>query len=79
MSCIQLSEGGSQVAYPFGMWSRSFGDVHVLFRIRLSKSRSALRYMLGFTCVHRRRGGGCLPHSVRHTVGSYRRPRQQSC
>ena len=25
MSCVQLSEGGFQVVYPLGLWSRSSG------------------------------------------------------
>ena len=27
MSCVQLSEGGFQVVYPLGSWSRSSGVV----------------------------------------------------
>ena len=27
MSCVQLSEGGFQVVYPLGLWSRSSGVV----------------------------------------------------
>ena len=30
MSCVQLSEGGYQVVYPHGLWSRSSGAVKVL-------------------------------------------------
>ena len=30
MSCVQLSEGGFQVVYPLGLWSRSSGVVKVL-------------------------------------------------
>ena len=30
MSCVQLSEGGLQVVYPLGLWSRSSGVVKVL-------------------------------------------------
>ena len=30
MSCAQLSEGGFQVLYPLGLWSRSSGVVKVL-------------------------------------------------
>ena len=30
MSFVQLSEGGFQVAYPLGLWSRSSGVVKVL-------------------------------------------------
>ena len=26
MSCVQLSEGGFQVVYPLGLWSRSSGS-----------------------------------------------------
>ena len=32
MSCVQLSEGGFQVVYPLGLWSRSSGVVKVLYR-----------------------------------------------
>ena len=33
MSCVQLSaaEGGFQVVYPLGLWSRSSGVVKVLY------------------------------------------------
>ena len=31
MSCVQLSEGGFQVSYPLGLWSRSSGVVKVLY------------------------------------------------
>ena len=30
MSCVQLPEGGFQVVYPLGLWSRSSGVVKVL-------------------------------------------------
>ena len=30
-SCVQLSEGGFQVVYPLGLWSRSSGVVKVLY------------------------------------------------
>ena len=30
VSCVQLSEGGFQVVYPLGLWSRSSGVVKVL-------------------------------------------------
>ena len=31
MSCVQLSEGGFQVVYSLGLWSRSSGVVKVLY------------------------------------------------
>ena len=31
VSCVQLSEGGFQVVYPLGLWSRSSGVVKVLY------------------------------------------------
>ena len=31
MSCVQLSEGGFQVVYPLGLWSRFSGVVRVRF------------------------------------------------
>ena len=31
MSYVQLSEGGFQVVYPLGLWSRFFGVVEVLY------------------------------------------------
>ena len=31
MSCVQLYEGGFQVVYPLGLWSRSSEVVKVLY------------------------------------------------
>ena len=31
VSCVQLSEGGFQVVYPLGLWSRFSGVVKVLY------------------------------------------------
>ena len=31
VNCVQLSEGGFQVVYPLGLWSRSSGVVKVLY------------------------------------------------
>ena len=31
VSCVQLSEGGDQVVYPLGLWSRFSGIVKFLF------------------------------------------------
>ena len=31
VSCVQLSEGGFQVVYPLGLWSRSAGVFKVLY------------------------------------------------
>ena len=37
MSCVQLPEGGFQVVYPLGLWSRSSGVVKVLYGYGCSK------------------------------------------
>ena len=37
MSCVRLSEGGFQVVYPLGLWSRSSGVVKVLKKKKKKK------------------------------------------
>lgn len=61
MSYVRLSEEGSQVVCPIGMWPRSFRVVNVVSRIPLSESRLSPLYST------RRRGCG---YATMHTYRS---------
>ena len=54
MSCVQLSEGGFQVAYPLGLWSRFSGVFKVLYvNVNVNKLRLRLHLHLHLhTYIH---------------------------